>query len=132
MEIVRSIYARWGNGDYSVADWADAEIEYMLFDGTKTVGVEAMGNLWREYLATWNEFTNLPDRFLDAGEGRVLVLTRFGGRSKGAGIPVTDFPGASLFTLREGKVVRLFLYADQKRPSKPPGCRSRTVTPAPR
>ena len=115
VEIVRSIYARWVNGDYSVADWADAEIQYRLFDGRETVGVEAMGNLWRDFLATWDEFTNVPDRFLDAGEGRVLVLTRFGGRSKGSGIPITDFPGASLFTLREGKVVRLFLYPDQKK-----------------
>jgi ketosteroid isomerase-like protein len=114
VEIVRSIYARWVNGDYSVADWADAEIEYRLFDGRETVGVEAMADLWRDFLATWDEFTNVPDRFLDAGESRVLVLTRFGGRSKGGGIPITDFPGASLFTLREGKVVRLFLYPSQK------------------
>jgi SnoaL-like domain len=114
VEIARSIYARWVNGNYSVADWADAEIEFRLFDGRETVGVEAMGNLWRDFLATWDEFTNLPDEFLDAGENRVLVLTRFRARSKGGGVPITDFPGASLFTLREGKVVRMVLCSDQK------------------
>jgi ketosteroid isomerase-like protein len=113
VEIVRSIYTRWVNGNYSVADWADAGIEFRHPDGRETVGVQAMAGQWGDFLAAWDEFTSVPNEFLDAGEGRVVVLTRFGGRSKGSGIPITDFPGAALFTLRDGKVVRLFLYTDR-------------------
>jgi ketosteroid isomerase-like protein len=123
VELVRSIYAGWVNGDYAVVDWADTEIKFRFFDGREAVGVEAMGSLWRDFIATMDEFTNVPDRFLDAAEDRVLVLTRFGGRSKGGGIPITDLLGASLFTLREGKVVRLSLYTGQKEALEAAGLR---------
>jgi hypothetical protein len=63
-------------------------------------------------------------RIPSAGEGCLQVLTRFRGRRKGRGIPITDFPGARPVHFARGKVVRLFLYSDQKRVSKPPGWRS--------
>ncbi len=38
LNLVRSIYAAWGRGDFSSAEWADREIEYEtvggLLDGT--------------------------------------------------------------------------------------------------
>jgi hypothetical protein len=33
LELVRSIYAAHERGDYSSAEWADAEIEYIWADG---------------------------------------------------------------------------------------------------
>jgi SnoaL-like domain len=111
----RAVHLRaLGGRELLRCDWADAEIKFRHPDGREAVGAEAMARLWRDFLAAWDEFTSAPDEFLDAGGSRVLVLTRFGGRSKGGGVPITDFPGAGLLTLREGKVVRLVLYADQK------------------
>jgi ketosteroid isomerase-like protein len=113
VEIVRSIYAGWSQGDYSSVEWADPDIEFVsIFDQAESRGVEALGKRWREVLGAYADLAVLPEEFIDRGE-QVLVLVRFRGRGRGSGAPVTDFRGANLFTLRDGKVVRLVLYSDR-------------------
>ncbi len=48
-----------------------------------------------------------PEEFVDAGDDQVLVFSREGGRGRGSGVEVTTQPTAHLWTLREGKAIRM-------------------------
>jgi ketosteroid isomerase-like protein len=112
VEIVRSILANWAKGDYSSVDWADPHIEFIApLENIETRGLDALGRRWREFLSAWEHFATEPERFIEVGDDRVLVLVRFQARGRASGAPTTGFSGGQLFTLREGKVVRLVLYS---------------------
>jgi ketosteroid isomerase-like protein len=51
-----------------------------------------------------------PEEFIDAGGDRVLVFSREEGRGRGSGAEVVTHPTAHLWTLRDGKAVRLESY----------------------
>jgi ketosteroid isomerase-like protein len=115
VEIVRSILANWERGDFSSVDWADPEIEFIGGDhAVETRGIDAVARRWGEFLAAWDQFATTPEKFIDAGDDRVLVLVSFEGRGRTSGAPNTTFSGGQLFTLGEGKVVRLALYSSRK------------------
>ncbi len=44
----------------------------------------------------------------------VVVLTRYIGRGKGSGVDV-DTPGAHLWTVRDGRAVRMVVFSDRER-----------------
>ena len=112
MEVVRSILSNWKRGDYSSVDWADPDIEFIApLDGIETRGLDEMGRRWRAFLGAWEHFATTPERFIDVGDDRVLALVHFQGRGRTSGAPTTSFSGGQLFTLRDGKVVRLVLYS---------------------
>ena len=123
VEIVRSILANWKRGDFSSIDWADPQIEYIGGDNVETRGIDALARRWREFLAAWDHFATAPEQFIDAGDDRVLALVSFEGRGRTSGAPTTSFSGGQLFTLREGKVVRLALYTGRKQALEAAGLR---------
>jgi hypothetical protein len=114
LELVRSIYERWERGDFSSVEWADPEIQYSapggVYEGVQR-GIEAMGRAWADWLAQFEEFESHAVEYLE-NEDQVVVLTRFGGRGKGSGVPITEIPGAARFRIREAKVVELGIYTD--------------------
>ena len=115
--MVRAIYERWEQGDYSSTDWADPDIEFSFpggLDQGVRHGVEAMGNQWAAWLSQFDQFESHPIEYLESGD-QVVVLTRFGGRGKGSGVPLEEMPGAARFRFREGKVVELATYTDPER-----------------
>jgi ketosteroid isomerase-like protein len=113
VEVVRSISAHWARGDYASVDWADPDIELVGADGTVARGINELGKTWAEFLEAWDDFATVAEEIVDAGDDRVLVWVRFRGRGRGSGTPVADFSGAQVFTLREGKVVRLELFTNR-------------------
>ena len=117
LDLVRSIYAAIGRGDYSSAEWADPEIEYVRADGPEPGSVRGLDGLVQ---AMRSDFGALADvraeaegyRELDAE--RVLVLTRASGRGKTSGLPVVQ-KGAELFEIQDGNVTRVVVYFDRER-----------------
>jgi ketosteroid isomerase-like protein len=116
VEIVRAICQEWERGDFSRGDWADPDIEFFsalrgLEEGTQN-GREAMGSSWRRFLSAWQDIRVEAEEIIDTGS-QVLVVTHFGGRGRGSGIPAEALRGAALFSFRNGRVVRLALYSDR-------------------
>jgi ketosteroid isomerase-like protein len=119
LDLVRSIYAAWERGDFSSAEWAHPEIEFERADGTEQLhwsGLAGMAEGWRDWLSSWENFRAEVEEYRELDDERVLVLNRFGGRGKTSGLEVaqTGTKGASLFHIREGKVIRLVAYADRE------------------
>ena len=120
LELVRSIFAAWERGDYSSAEWAHPEIEFVAADGPTPgswTGVAAMAEAWRETLSAFEELLSEADEYRALDDERVLVLMHFSGRGKTSGLEVGDIhmKGANLFHVRDGKVSRLVTYWDRER-----------------
>jgi ketosteroid isomerase-like protein len=119
LDLVRSIYANWERGDWSSAEWAHPEIEYVSDDPLlplgHTTGVAGMANIWRNWLRAWKDFHTDADEYHEVDGERVLVLLRYSGRGNPGGLEVMPMEAASLFHIRDGKVMRLVLYLDRER-----------------
>jgi ketosteroid isomerase-like protein len=120
LELVRSIFAAWERGDFSSAEWAHPEIEFVSADGPTPgswTGVAAMAGAWRETLDAFEELRAEADEYRALDDERVLVLMHFSGRGKTSGLEVGDIQmkGANLFRVRDGKVTRLATYWERER-----------------
>lgn len=121
VELVRSIWEAWENGDFSSSAWADPDIELVftgdfIEPGTST-GAVGMAEAWGDFLGAWEDFRGIAEEVRELDDGRVLVLNHFGGRAKTSGLEVEDMHvrAAALFHLAGGKVTRLVLYTNRER-----------------
>jgi ketosteroid isomerase-like protein len=121
LDLVRSIYADWERGDFTSAEWAHPEIEYVHVDGPSPgtwKGVPAMGHTFREWLSVWEGWTAEAEEYRELDSERVLVITTSSGRGKSSGLGVGQMygaHGANLFHVRNGKVTRLATYWNSDR-----------------
>jgi ketosteroid isomerase-like protein len=119
VELVQTIFAAWERGDFSSAEWAHPEIEYVIADGPTPgswTGLEDMATGWREFLSAWDDFrADGVDEYRELDGGRVLALQRFSVRGRTSGLGLTQVQGANLFHVHEAKVTRLVLYWNRER-----------------
>jgi ketosteroid isomerase-like protein len=118
LDLVRSIYADWERGDFSSAEWADPEIEFVFADGAvrgSWTGLAGMGKAWREYLSAWEGYRVEADEFRELDDDRVLVFLYQYGRGKTSGMELEQvrMKGTSVFQIRGGKVTRLVIYGNR-------------------
>src|SRR3954468_15749239 len=120
VELVRSIYAAWGRGDFSSTEWAHPDIEFVSADGFEvgsSTGLAGMGRAWRNWIDAWEEYRVEVDEYCELDGERILVLMLHCGRGKTSGLDVgqTKRAGANVLHVRDGKVARLVLYWDRDR-----------------
>jgi ketosteroid isomerase-like protein len=120
LDLVRSIYADWERGDFTTAEWAHPEIEYVLADGPSPgswTGLAGMAEGFRSWLSAWQEYRVEVDDDRELDGERVLVLVHNRGRGKTSGLEIGQIrtKGAMLFNVRGGKVTRLVTYFDGER-----------------
>jgi ketosteroid isomerase-like protein len=120
LDLVRSIYAAWERGDFSSAEWAHHEIEYVMADGPQAgswTGLMGMAEGTRELLSAWDEYRVEAVAYRELDDERVLVILQAGGRGKTSGLELEKAAGrsANLFHVRDGKVAKLVVYFDRDR-----------------
>jgi hypothetical protein len=68
---------------------------------------------WGDWLSAWDAFVVEIEEIRELQDGRVLVLTRSHGRSRGAGLEIDGEHGL-IFSVRDGKLLRFEQYLDRK------------------
>ena|SRR5437588_12693694 len=120
LDLVRSIYAAWERGKFGAVEWADPEIEWVMTGGPapgSSTGLAGMAGGWRDFLSAWEWYHVEVDEYRELDDGRVLVLIRCSARGKTSGLDIAQIrtESATLFHVRDGKVVRLLVYMDRDR-----------------
>jgi ketosteroid isomerase-like protein len=118
VELVRNISDLWDRREYaSAAEFVDPDVEFAR------IGAEFadLAGEWRgapqmwaaivEYFRAWDDLRQRTERFIDLGD-RVLALATQIGRGRVSGL-VVEREVAFLFTVRDGKIVRLVGYWDR-------------------
>ena len=119
MELVRSIYAAWGRGDFSSVAWAHPEVEYVFADGPTPghwTGVAEMREASHDWVSAWEDWHATAEEIRELDAERVLVLFRLGGRAKASGLDVGQVgaKGAGVLHVRDGKVTKLVCWWDRR------------------
>jgi ketosteroid isomerase-like protein len=71
-------------------------------------GFDGVRRFWGEFLSTWDEYTVQPLKFDDAGD-LVAVVVRIVGWTRDLEVDATR---SSLWTIRDGRVVRVQAFAE--------------------
>jgi uncharacterized protein len=125
IDALQVVYAEWGRGNWRGRfDVYDPEMEWgwsSEFPGLAGVyhdPAEPNSRL-HDWLSPWENWQCEAERFIAHGD-QVVVLARYRGTGKGGGVPV-DQKGAHLWKMRNGKAVRLEIFADRTKALKAAG-----------
>ncbi|TMK99257.1 MAG: nuclear transport factor 2 family protein [Actinobacteria bacterium] len=83
-------------------------------------GIEGLIAAWCDWLHPWETYWTQVEDFTDAGDDRVLVLVRDHGRLRGSDSEVENI-GASVWSLREGKIARIEFHLNREEALKAVG-----------
>jgi ketosteroid isomerase-like protein len=134
LDLVRSIYAAWEGGDFSSAEWAHPEIEYVWIGGPAPGSWHGLTDLakgFRGFLDAWEGLAMRAPEYRELDDQRILVRHEYIGRGKTSGVEIGSIEKgtAMLFVIRNAKVVRLVVYWDPDRALADPGSRQEATSP---
>jgi hypothetical protein len=120
LNLVRSIYAAWAQGDWSSSEWAHPEIEFVIADGPDPRsfrGRPAMNAGWRDFLTAWAGYGVHADEYRELDDGRILVILHAEGRGRTSGLEIepNSRKGANVFRILGEQVIGLTIYFDHTR-----------------
>ena len=116
VEIVRAIYARFGEGDFRASvDLLDPHIVFLMMqdapDAEVYIGVEAVAAATRGLFDTWADFTLKAEELISAGDS-VLVSVRQQGVARISGVP-SDERYFTVWSFRGRKVIRIETFPER-------------------
>ena len=121
-ELLEPIYEEWGRGNWRPNfEVYDPHMEWGWSDE-----FPGLAGVWedrenpnprlRAWLSEWEHWSAEAEEYLEFGN-HVVVLAIYHGRGKGSGVEITQ-RGAHVFELRDGKVVRLEVFASREKAIK--------------
>jgi uncharacterized protein len=118
-DLIRPIYEDWGRGNWRPnfevyhpeMEWGWSD-EFPGMEGVYRDARDPNPRL-QDWLGEWEHWRAEAEEYLEMGDF-VVVLARYMGRGKGSGVDIHQ-EGAHVFKLRDGKVVRLEIFATRKR-----------------
>jgi uncharacterized protein len=118
VDLIRPIYDEWGQGNFSPnfeiyaedMEWGWSE-EFPGLAGVYRDPSDPNPRL-QAWLSEWEQWRAVPEEFLEFGD-HVVVLASYRGRGRGSGVEIVQ-EGAHVFKLRDGKVVRLEIFASRE------------------
>jgi ketosteroid isomerase-like protein len=128
VEIVRRTYAEWAQGNMKAGvELFDPQIVFESFmpDSTERViakGPEAVEAFMREFLAQWRDYRLIGEDFREVGTNQVAVSGHQSATGRASGIATFDSM-CSVWTFREGQVVRLVFERDMAKALEAVGLR---------
>jgi len=94
----------WRTGDARTAQWSDFEPVYHGHEGVRT--------FWRTWFAAWETVAFEYEEFIDAGDQVLSILSqRMRGRTSGVELEWNSY--AQVWTIRDGKVIRVEFFANR-------------------
>jgi ketosteroid isomerase-like protein len=117
LETLRRIYAQWARGEFWDLAAFDPEVEFVLAPSLPEPGIyrgyEGMGKGFREgWLESWSDLRFEAEEVVVASEARIVVLYRQTAIGKSSGVK-TEARGGHVWTMRDGRVVRLEVHANR-------------------
>ena len=118
-ELLAPIYEEWGRGNWRPRfelyhpdmewGWSDE------FPGLGGVHKDARNPNPRllAWLSEWEDWRAQAEEYLELGD-HVVVLASYHGRGRGSGVEIHQ-EGAHVFELRDGKIVRLEIFASREK-----------------
>ncbi|MGH2978662.1 MAG: nuclear transport factor 2 family protein [Solirubrobacterales bacterium] len=117
-QLIRRGYDAWNRGDFETMEkLLDREFEIDATDRVlnpdRYVGLAGFRRLASEMFEIWDSWLIEPDEFVEHGD-LVFVTHRIRARGKGSGLELEQTYW-SVWTVRDGRAVKLALYVDHDR-----------------
>jgi ketosteroid isomerase-like protein len=126
VEVVRGGFAALAQGGVdAAAEFWHLEINWRAMEGApddvgEMVGIEAARRYVKDWYDMFDDFTSEIEQLCDIGDDQVVAVIYNAGRAKRSGIP-TELRYAALYTIRDGKMVRVREYATRAEALKAAG-----------
>jgi ketosteroid isomerase-like protein len=120
VELVQHVYSGWQRGDFAEGrNLFDPEIvfESVMPDSNERIvahGLQGIEAFMREFLTQWRDYRMFGEDFRQVGTETVLVEGHQSGIGRRSGVAV-ESPTFSVWTLRNGKVIRLIIEFDRRK-----------------
>jgi ketosteroid isomerase-like protein len=120
VDLVRRLWDTWNRRDHEAVfarydediEWRGGELLQVPDAEPVYRGHEGVRTFWRTWLAAWEEVSYEAVEFRDAGDHVVALVENQHMRGRTSGVDLT-LTYAQVWTLRDGKVVRMRSFADQ-------------------